>query len=309
VIHTSRVLLPVIVASVLLVGRAGAEPAFLENYKAGLDAIEAEDWQRAVELMQLAIRERGEESRRLAKFLYLKPYLPYFYLGLAEFKRGDCQGADRFWSVSERQGVVQKRPQYEQIGLARELCRTRRTARSTVPGPSAASPAAPSTRTQPITQPAAPPRSTAAETRPAPARRPEAGERAPVRGSETPPPATVEDFGFTPQRIEVPADPPDDTLLEAAAALFDGEYQKIVDRLSEELPADPYARAQAHLLLAAAEFALYQADAERDADRLDSAREHVLAVRGALPELEPPERYFSPRFLDFFYGQRPQEVR
>ncbi len=280
------------------------DATFLERYKAGLYAIEAEDWPRAAELMRQAIGERGEASRRLPKYLYLKPYLPHFYLGLADFKRGDCRAALRSWSISEAQGVVRKRPQYEQIELARELCRSRKRA----PAPTRTVPSAPASEAAPRSGPrpvetAVPP----AAARPAPAHKP-----GPAPAGQ--PPAPPADHDFVPRRLEArrletPAEPPAAGLLATAAALFDGSYQQVVDQLSAEPPADAYSRAHAELLLAAAELALYLKSGERVVDRLESARRHVLEVRAALPDLEPPERFFSPRFLDFFYGQRPQEER
>jgi hypothetical protein len=124
-----------------------------------------------------------------------------------------------------------------------------------------------------------------------------------------PDPAPPIDRELAPRRLEAPAEPPSTELLDAAAALLDGSYQQVVDQFSAAAPADPYSRAQVQLLLAAAELALYLASGEREEDRLEKAREHVLEVRTVLPDLEPPERFFSPRFLDFFYGQRPQEDR
>lgn len=284
------------------VAAAGAEEAgFLEHYKTGLDAVASENWTRAADLMRKAIDERGTESRRLPKYFYLKPYLPHFYLGLAEFKRGHCEAAERSWGISERQGVVVKRPQYEQMKLGREQCRSRKAPKASTRARS--SPPPPAMPPPPARQPAASVAPPPAAWTPGPPDRPPAGQLPPSRPG---PPAG---HGYARQRLEAPSEPPSDALLAAAAALFDGSYQQAIDQLTAESPVDAYSRAHANLLLAAAELALYQTGGEHDASLLDSARAHVLEVRAALPDLEPPERYFSPRFLDFFYGQRPQEER
>lgn len=290
-------------------GAAG--PEFLESYKAGLDAIESEDWRRAEGLMERAIAGRGEASRRLPKFLYLKPYLPHFYLGLASFKQDDCDGALRAWAISERQGVVQSRPQYEQIELARELCRQREKNEAVAPSPPP--PAVP--RAEVVPSPRAPAATSPVRASPS-ARSPvrdDDGARAATR-RELPPPVRgegVDDWnGDAPmRRAPVVEGTPPEALRAAAVAWLDGDYGRVLDGLAaEKLPAAA-AQAHAHLLMAAAELALYLASGERDAPRLERARQHVLTVRSAEPGLEPPERYFSPRFLDFFYGQRPEEAR
>lgn len=283
---------------ILALGIYSAPPAaaqnreFVERYKAGLDAIESEDWQEAAGLMQKAIEGRREESRRLPKFLYLKPYLPHFYLGLARFELGNCTGALDAWRVSESFGVVQKRPQHQQIELARELCRTR-----------AASSGQDSSRPRAL-----------AESRPA-ARRPESvGGRSQEpatlpreRRGEVPSSSSRSPAPVFQRRPTAPAGPPPAALLKAASALFGGSYRDVVEKLKlEDLP-DDYSRAHANLLLGAAELALFFESGEAREIHLDRARDSVVEARTILPDLEPPERYFSPRFLDFFYGQRPEE--
>lgn len=314
------------------------EAEFLEHYKAGLTAIDAENWQRAADLMRRAIADRGKESRRLPKYLYLKPYLPFFYLGLADFKRGNCKAALESWSVSERQGVVQKRPQYQQIELARELCRSRKRPLESnqtelrAPHSSSLSPAAPRPKESQSPTPAEPRSREPQSPLPAQPRSRESLAPPPLRRSEPAAPRSIpqppsprsvppdedspssrsvppDEHSFAARRLMGPPEPPADYLLEAATALIDGSYQLVVDQLSTRSSSDAYSQAHVHLLLAAAELALYLKSGERDTGRLENARQHVLEVRATLPDLEPPERYFSPRFLDFFYGQRLQEER
>jgi hypothetical protein len=86
--------------------RAQGEPSFLDAYKAGIDAVEAEDWPRAEGLMHTAIAGRAEEADRLIRHFHLKPYLPHFYLGLALAEQGRCDEALASFAESARQGVV-----------------------------------------------------------------------------------------------------------------------------------------------------------------------------------------------------------
>jgi hypothetical protein len=269
-----------------LAGQVRADEAFLEHYKSGLDAIESEEWSQAAKLMQKAIGQRRAEARRLPKYLHFKPYMPHFYLGVARFERGDCSGALRAWKTSEKQGVVNRRPQYSQIELAREVCRNRQRA---APPPSAPVPSRPISRTPP------PPQILA---QPLPAR---TIPRAPGEQDLTPTSRGWHD------EVPIPTEPPSAALLAAAGAFFEGSYQKTLDRLASAELIDPYAQAHANLLRAAAEFALYMATGEQSRPILESARQHVLEARKALPDLELPDRHFSPRFLDFFYGQRLEE--
>lgn len=82
------------------------ERSFLDAYKAGVDAAEAEDWPEAERLMRAAIAGRAEEADRLIRHFHLRPYIPHFYLGLALAERGECQEALEAFAESERQGVV-----------------------------------------------------------------------------------------------------------------------------------------------------------------------------------------------------------
>ena len=52
-------------------------------------------------------------------------YIPYYYIGLARFRQGDCAGADEVWGQSESQGVVQGLAQARSIEHGRETCRLR----------------------------------------------------------------------------------------------------------------------------------------------------------------------------------------
>ena len=112
------------VATLLVSGRPAAAQ-YLNAYKAGLDAIEAKDWGRAESSMSEALEERGEEKMKLPVKLFLRPYLPHFYLGYARFERGDCAGALAAWAESERQGVSSRLPEFDFARRGRKTCEER----------------------------------------------------------------------------------------------------------------------------------------------------------------------------------------
>jgi hypothetical protein len=75
--------------------------------------------------MREALSERAEEKMKLPVKLFLKPYLPHFYLGYARFERGDCPGALEAWAESERQGVSTRLPDFDVARRGRKTCEDR----------------------------------------------------------------------------------------------------------------------------------------------------------------------------------------
>ena len=114
-----------IAAAVALLASAPASAQYLNAYKSGLEAIEGKDWKRAESSMREALAERAEEKMKLPVKLFLKPYLPHFYLGWALFESGDCGGALAAWAESERQGVSTRLPDFEVARSGRKTCEER----------------------------------------------------------------------------------------------------------------------------------------------------------------------------------------
>ena len=83
------------VALLLAVPGAGAAQTFLEAYHAGLDAVERGDWPTAERLMTEATAERPEAAQRLIRHLQFKPYVPWFYLGLARYHRATARALSK----------------------------------------------------------------------------------------------------------------------------------------------------------------------------------------------------------------------
>ncbi len=95
---------------------------FVEYYKNGVAAAEAQNWSLTEEMMLKAIAEQSEERAKVKKAFYFRRYLPHFYLGKARFEAGNCRGALAAWKESETQGVVQKFPEFQLILEGRQAC-------------------------------------------------------------------------------------------------------------------------------------------------------------------------------------------
>jgi hypothetical protein len=111
-----------LVACSLGPGSRALSAQYLSAYKAGLDAVEAKDWSRATTSFEKAIAERAEEKMKLPVKLFLRPYVPHFYLGFARFESGDCAGALAAWAESERQGVAPRLPEFDRARRGRLEC-------------------------------------------------------------------------------------------------------------------------------------------------------------------------------------------
>lgn len=103
---------------------AVAAEGFRGSYRDGLEALGAERWESAVAAFRAAIEDRPEEAQRVPGTLFRRtPYLPYFHLGVALVRLGDCPAALGAFAESERQGVVRQLPEYEELRRRREDCR------------------------------------------------------------------------------------------------------------------------------------------------------------------------------------------
>lgn len=108
----------------------GFAQAFLEAYRAGIDAVERGDWPTAEQLMAQATSERPEAAQRLLRHLQFKPYVPWFYLGLARYRQDDCAGAVEAWAESERQGVAPTLSEsWQEVVTGRAECQKRAESR------------------------------------------------------------------------------------------------------------------------------------------------------------------------------------
>jgi len=99
----------------------------------------------------------------------------------------------------------------------------------------------------------------------------------------------------SPRKAAVPV-----SLLAAARSYFQGDYRTTVSILEPESFDTNRSRAYAELFLAAARYALYVLDGERDEDLRKRARDHVANVKRLDSTIVPDREEFSPRFVAFF---------
>jgi len=86
---------------------SNALAAYGTDFLDALDAYEEGDYQKAVTKLEKAIK--GKKNAGLDQRFYgmvYGNYIPYFYLGQARYKLGDCEGALEAWKESQKQGVI-----------------------------------------------------------------------------------------------------------------------------------------------------------------------------------------------------------
>lgn len=95
----------------------------------------------------------------------------------------------------------------------------------------------------------------------------------------------------------------------AAEAFLRGEYAQALDILDQGELAPGKESAQAHLLQAAALFALFQSQGGLQPELLEQARQEVLSCHSATAARPiPSASVFSPRFIEFFEAQQAEVV-
>lgn len=94
--------------------------------------------------------------------------------------------------------------------------------------------------------------------------------------------------------------PPSNTLLQAAALHTSGDYAGVVRLLGTYNTPNEREDAQRRLLLAAAEYALFQLEGGRSLERRNRALNYARAVRSRFRSIGPDIETFSPRFVLFF---------
>ncbi|MDX1571194.1 MAG: hypothetical protein R3200_11975, partial [Xanthomonadales bacterium] len=111
----------IVLVLICLAGAAFAD--FKEDYDDALKAIEAENWADAAARLESAISDNGESQERVRMYgMRFIPYLPHYYLGLARYRLGDCQGAIDAWETALSQGVVQSQDEYSRLQSDRQAC-------------------------------------------------------------------------------------------------------------------------------------------------------------------------------------------
>ncbi len=100
------------------------------------------------------------------------------------------------------------------------------------------------------------------------------------------------------------AEPPIELKL-AAESFLSGQYTQVLEALAQLQDESTKVAGQAHLLQAAALFAIFRSANGMEPELLQEAKRHVMACHALEQEApNPSPKYFSPRFIEFFEAQR-----
>jgi len=272
-----RHLLAFVFCAVLL-APAAARADYSSDYIAGLAALNRGEYAQAVQYLKKAIEAQSEPVQRVMIQGNAQPYLPHHYLGMAQFKLGDCAAAQAEWNdpMNARMlGLLRQlrvkeallRGQRQDLPDEREL-REREEQLLGQCAPAAAGSAAKSTTPQ-STQ--------TADMQPASPAQP------PATSAPPPKPGAAAQAGMP------------SALVRAFDDLMAGRYASAA-KLDADALTGARARFQGYLLRCAARFALARSG---DKSQLDAARRDARAAQ-ALDKSTPDERVFSPAFRAFY---------
>lgn len=147
---------------------------YKKDYQDGVAAAEKGNWAEVRRLMQAAIRENPTPLPRMRTYgTNFIPYVPHYYLGLANARLDDCNAAVGAFRTAESARVVAGLPQLASEQSAQiKGCEQRLLAAANPPPASqpTGTPAQPTTQPSkpPVASPTAPAQPTVAETRPTP---------------------------------------------------------------------------------------------------------------------------------------------
>jgi hypothetical protein len=134
---SGRRIAAIALVGVSLLAARDAAADYKDSYKKGLDAVEGAKWAAVEGFMREAIQEKPTEGEAIRLYgQRFETYLPHYYLGLALFQKGDCDGAVKSWDTSEAQGAVRKASQYKVLTKNKADCQVR-LAKAPTPAPKA----------------------------------------------------------------------------------------------------------------------------------------------------------------------------
>ncbi len=183
---------------------AAALADYRSDYREGVIAAERQDWAKVEFLMRRAIAEQPAPNPQARIRVYgtnSVPYVPYFYLGLAAFSRGDCATAISLFEDARHAGAVRGLRENDRQAMMLRTCKARQgtavAAPAAAPQPAAAAPA-------PAAVP--PPRPAAAAPAPSsPAPRPNAASasaQSAAGAAATLDKAPAQSAGASPERVD-----------------------------------------------------------------------------------------------------------
>lgn len=261
-----------------------ARADFVDDYALGLKAIDEGRYREALGHLEAALKVQAEPvSKIMLNGAVEQPYLPYHFIGIADYRLGDCDAARAAWDNPTNQRMVGR------LNAIRRL--EQRLAGDCKPrvADAAEKPEAP------VAPAPAPADEAPAKPVPAPAPGP---ARADEGGAPRPAPAAPE-----PARPAGAAEsqPPPAPLLRAFEAYATGRYAELERIAPDSLPA-PRARFHSYLLRAAARFSAAQLAS--DQALLANARADARAAQALDRGAEPDPDVFSPKFRAFYAQAR-----
>lgn len=297
-------------AAVAACALAVAMPALADyksDYAAGLKAAGDGQWGEVEAKMRAALAQESTPAARVNLYgRRFEAYAPQYFLGIAAYRKGDCEGAVRNLEHGPTRAAVADPKAKNTIGDFAALaqrglseCKTKLAAVSAPPPPVAEPKPAP----PPIAEPAKP----IADTRPPPVATPPvtappvttptpAPTKPPVVVASAPPPKPAE-----PAKPAAPAAPP--ALAAAVENFLRGRYDQIVSADPASLP-DSRARYHLLLLRSASRHTLAQIQGEAGAALLAQAEADVRSAKQLQPGKSPDAALFSPRYRAFFSSTR-----
>lgn len=86
-----------------------------ESYNRGVKAVNAKQYEVAIQALEAAIAAAPAESSAARVRNAAIVYVPHYWLGVAKFNLGDVDGAVRAWRISEEQGAIAKTEFYPRL--------------------------------------------------------------------------------------------------------------------------------------------------------------------------------------------------
>ncbi|HVF33862.1 MAG TPA: hypothetical protein VND91_00895 [Candidatus Saccharimonadia bacterium] len=305
-IGTSRPLAAAVAACALV----AALPAFADyksDYAAGLKAAGDGQWGEVESKMRAALAQESTPAARVNLYgRRFEAYAPQYFLGIAAYRKGDCEGAVRNLEHGPTRAAVADPKAKNTVGDFTALaqrglseCKTKLAAVSAPPPPVA--------EPKPVPPPVSEPAKPVADTRPPPVTTPPVVKpTAPPTTTPAKPPVVVASAPPPPKPAEpekpaAPAAPP--ALAAAVENFLRGRYDQIVSADPASLP-DSRARYHLLLLRSASRHTLAQIQGNAGAALLAQAEADVRSAKQLQPGKSPDAALFSPRYRAFFTATR-----
>jgi tetratricopeptide (TPR) repeat protein len=109
------IMLLVMLLLLLALPAVAAPEKWWEAYNRGVKAVNAKQYDVAVQALQAAIAEMPAENTAARTRKEIITYVPHFWLGIARFSLNDFDGAMREWKISEEQGAIAKTEYYSRL--------------------------------------------------------------------------------------------------------------------------------------------------------------------------------------------------